>query len=953
MGSVWLYMEPVQNYQRRFGILMMIAAAMGLSVSTLVAVAVQVDPSILVSALYASRLPVPGRNPELGAVAAVPDECPEPLHPLVVLVQHEPGTSRGHGKPTFFMKANELTGASSFRRVSCAAMIIEKASMGDKDVLAHTLGLFMAYLLPLEDSQRPFPRKNSHKQEPRGALRQGAPAAQTEPPDNPAVISALLSSRKARSRRVKTAGRCRNTTGKETAARSGGQLPRNMQETDLDSLCLCHTDVAVCACRPRRRKEEFKAGIMDRKRSPNRLVVDEATNDDNSVIALSMAKMEELQLFRGDTVLIKGKKGHDTVCVVLQDETVDDNNVRMNKVVRKNLRVRLGDVVGIHTCGDVPYGKRIHVLPIDDTIEGVTGNLFDVYLKPYFVEAYRPVKKGDLFLVRQAMHPVEFKVVETEPAPYCIVAPDTIIHCEGEPVRREDEEKMDEVGYDDIGGCRRQMAQIREMIELPLRHPTLFKTLGVKPPRGVLLYGPPGSGKTLIARAVANETGAFFFLINGPEIMSKMAGESESNLRKAFEEAEKNAPAIIFIDEIDSIAPKREKTNGEVERRIVSQLLTLMDGLKQRASVVVIGATNRPNSMDPALRRFGRFDREIDIGVPDENGRLEIFRIHTRNMKLDDDVDPELIARDTQGFVGADMAALCTEAALQCIREKMDVIDIEDETIDAEILDAMAVTQAHFKYALGVSNPSSLRETTVEVPTVTWKDIGGLEGVKRELLELVQYPVEHPEKFEKYGLSPSKGVLFYGPPGCGKTLLAKAVANECQANFISIKGPELLTMWFGESEANVREVFDKARGAAPCVLFFDELDSIAQQRGSSAGDAGGAGDRVMNQLLTEMDGMGAKKNVFIIGATNRPDIIDPALMRPGRLDQLIFIPMPDFESRLSILRSVLRKSPVSKEVDLNFLAQQTDKFSGADLTEICQRAAKLAIRESTCPRHGA
>ncbi|DBA05161.1 TPA: hypothetical protein N0F65_005011 [Lagenidium giganteum] len=666
---------------------------------------------------------------------------------------------------------------------------------------------------------------------------------------------------------------------------------------------------------------------MDRKRAPNRLIVDEATNDDNSVIALSMNKMEELQLFRGDTVLIKGKKGRDTVCVVLQDDTVEDSNVRMNKVVRKNLRIRLGDVVTITTCGDVPYGKRIHVLPIDDTIEGVTGNLFDVYLKPYFVEAYRPVKKGDLFLVRQAMHPVEFKVVETDPAPYCI----------GEPIKREDEEKMDDVGYDDIGGCRRQMAQIREMIELPLRHPTLFKTLGVKPPRGVLLYGPPGSGKTLIARAVANETGAFFFLINGPEIMSKMAGESESNLRKAFEEAEKNAPAIIFIDEIDSIAPKREKTNGEVERRIVSQLLTLMDGLKQRASVVVIGATNRPNSMDPALRRFGRFDREIDIGVPDENGRLEIFRIHTRNMKLDDDVDPEAIARDTQGFVGADMAALCTEAALQCIREKMDVIDIED---------AMSVTMAHFKYALGVSNPSSLRETTVEVPTVTWKDIGGLESVKRELRELVQYPVEHPEKFEKYGLSPSRGVLFYGPPGCGKTLLAKAVANECQANFISVKGPELLTMWFGESEANVRDVFDKARQAAPCVLFFDELDSIAQQRGSSAGDAGGAGDRVMNQLLTEMDGMGAKKNVFIIGATNRPDIIDPALMRPGRLDQLIFIPMPDFESRLSILRAVLRKSPLSKDVDLNYLAQQTDKFTGADLTEICQRAAKLAIRES-------
>lgn len=683
-----------------------------------------------------------------------------------------------------------------------------------------------------------------------------------------------------------------------------------------------------------------------KKRSPNRLIVDEAVNDDNSVISLSAKKMEDLELFRGDTVLIKGKKGKETVAIVLADDTVDDNAIRMNKVVRKNLRVRLGDVVAINPCQDVPYGKRIHVLPVDDTIEGVSGNLFDVYLKPYFLEAYRPVKKGDLFLVRQAMHPVEFKVVETDPAEYCIVAPDTVIHCEGEPIRREDEERLDEVGYDDIGGCRKQMAQIREMIELPLRHPTLFKTLGVKPPRGVLLFGPPGSGKTLIAKAVANETGAFFFLINGPEIMSKMAGESESNLRKAFEEAEKNAPAIIFMDEIDSIAPKREKTNGEVEKRIVSQLLTLMDGLKGRANVIVIGATNRPNTIDPALRRFGRFDREIDIGCPDENGRLEIFRIHTRNMKLDESVDPESIAKETHGFVGADIAALCTEAAMQCIREKMDLIDIEEETIDAEILDSMAVSNEHFKHALGASNPSSLRETVVEVPNTTWADIGGLQGVKRELRELVQYPVEHPEKFEKFGMQPSKGVLFYGPPGCGKTLLAKAVANECQANFISIKGPELLTMWFGESEANVRECFDKARGAAPCVLFFDELDSIAKSRGGGNGDAGGAGDRVMNQLLTEMDGMNSKKQVFIIGATNRPDIIDTALMRPGRLDQLIYIPMPDEESRRSILRSVLRKSPVSADVDLDFMAKHTDRFSGADLTEICQRAAKLAIRES-------
>ncbi|CAK0830060.1 unnamed protein product [Prorocentrum cordatum] len=366
-----------------------------------------------------------------------------------------------------------------------------------------------------------------------------------------------------------------------------------------------------------------------------------ALNDDNSVISLSQAKMEELSMFRGDNVLIKGKKRKDTVCIVLADDNLDDNKIRLNKVVRKNLRVRLGDIVSVHACGDVPYGKRIHVLPLDDTIEGITGNLFDTYLKPYYLEAYRPARQGDLFLVRGGFRPVEFKVVGVEPGEFCIVAPDTVIHCEGKPVNREDEEKLDDVGYDDIGGCKKAMAQIREMIELPLRHPTLFKTLGVKPPRGVLLYGPPGSGKTLIARAVANETGAFFFLINGPEIMSKMAGEAEGNLRRAFEEAEKNAPSIIFIDEIDSIAPKRDKTSGEVEKRVVSQMLTLMDGMKGRSQTVVIAATNRPNTIDQALRRFGRFDRELDIGVPDDNGRLEVLRIHTKNMKLAPDVKLE------------------------------------------------------------------------------------------------------------------------------------------------------------------------------------------------------------------------------------------------------------------------------------------------------------------------
>jgi transitional endoplasmic reticulum ATPase len=375
-------------------------------------------------------------------------------------------------------------------------------------------------------------------------------------------------------------------------------------------------------------------------------------------------------------------------------------------------------------------------------------------------------------------------------------------------------------------------------------------------------------------------------------------------------------------------------------------MLTLMDGIKSRGQVIVIAATNRPNSIDQALRRFGRFDREIDIGVPDEIGRMEILRIHTKNMKLAPDVDLTGIAKETHGFVGADIAQLCTEAALQCIREKMDIIDIEEEKIDAQILDAMAVTQEHFKHSLGTCNPASLRETVVEVPDVKWEDIGGLEEVKRNLQEMILYPIEHPDKFQKFGMTPSKGVLFYGPPGCGKTLLAKAVANECSANFISIKGPELLTMWFGESEANVREVFDKARSAAPCVLFFDELDSVGTARGSSMGDAGGAGDRVMNQLLTEMDGVGVKKSLFFIGATNRPEILDEALLRPGRLDQLIYIPLPDRPSRLGILKANLRKTPVSKDVDLDFVAQLTEGFSGADLNELCQRSAKAAVRES-------
>ena len=663
---------------------------------------------------------------------------------------------------------------------------------------------------------------------------------------------------------------------------------------------------------------------------------------------LAPAKMEELNLFRGDSVLIKGKKKKETVCIVIADEGTEEGKIRMNKNVRNNLRLKMGDIASLHAAGEVKYGKAVHILPFEDSIQGITGNIFETYLKPYFTEAYRPVRKGDTFTVRGGFRAVDFKIMEIDPPEeeYCIVAPETIIHCDGDPEKREEEGGMNEVGYEDIGGCGKAMAMIREMIELPLRHPQLFKNLGVKPPKGVLLHGPPGTGKTMIARAVANETGAFFFLINGPEIMSKMAGDSEANLRRAFEEAEKNAPSIIFIDELDSIAPKRDKTNGELERRIVSMLLTLMDGVKGRGNIVVIGATNRPNSIDPALRRFGRFDREIEIGVPDTDGRLEILHIHTKDMKLHEDVALQKIADNTHGFVGADLKALCTEAALGCIREQMDIIDIEEEVIDAEILDAMSVRQAHFDDALKICNPSTLRETTVEVPNVKWEDIGGYDDVKQLLIQTIMYPITYPDVYLKYGQKPSRGALLWGPPGCGKTMLAKAVATECACNFISIKGPELLTMWFGESEANVRGVFDKARTAAPCVLFFDELDSIGRARGGGGGDAGGAGDRVMNQLLTEIDGFSATKLVFFVGATNRPDIIDPALMRPGRMDQKVYIDLPDFAARVGVFKACMRKSPLDPEIDFDYLADRTDGYSGADIANICKNAAKVAISMS-------
>jgi len=698
----------------------------------------------------------------------------------------------------------------------------------------------------------------------------------------------------------------------------------------------------------------------------------------HSVVAMTEGAMLELGVFDGDTIKIKGKRGRSTVATVAMisdsdasalgggvkgdDESVLDGclTVGMSQDAMKNAGVRAGDAVKVTPAPDVKFGKNVLILPFADSLAsagaetGEDANIFEDYLRPYFEGKFRTLARGDSFRIDGPLGVLEFQCVEIDTVEVdgdsaCVVVDDTIIECDGEAVER-DESDLDGAGYDAIGGASKHLAAVRELVELPLKHPELWRKLGINPPRGVLLTGPSGCGKTAMARAVAAETGAYFFVINGPEVISKKAGESETNLRRAFEDAEANAEdyggAIVFIDEIDSIAPKREKAGGEVEKRIVSQLLTLMDGLKPTSKVVVIAATNRQGVIEPALRRPGRFDRELDMGVPDEAGRLEILQIKTRDMQLGKDVDLELLARGTHGYVGADLQQLCMEAALECIRSKMGLIDFDKDTVDKMILDSIVVEEKHFEHALAVVHPSSLRESQVEVPDVHWEDVGGLEDVKRELHETVQYPVEHADKYVKFGMSPSKGVLFYGPPGCGKTLLAKAIANECGANFISIKGPELLTQWFGESEANVRELFDKARAASPCILMFDEMDSIAKARGSGGGGSSEAGDRVINQILTEIDGVGARKNVFVIGATNRPDILDPAVIRPGRLDQLIYIPLPDLKSREAIFKAALRKAPIEPDVDIEVLARSTHGFSGADISEICQSASKLAIREA-------
>lgn len=693
--------------------------------------------------------------------------------------------------------------------------------------------------------------------------------------------------------------------------------------------------------------------ILDEKRTNSYQIVyptDECVkgecNLDPADVGISYGRMQELNIFQYDVILIKGKKRKESLFMVKKVDIPDDKIVLLREGC-ENLCSRVGDYVKLYELTDDTITvEKATILPVKEDLEGVEIDVYNDLLKGYFEKAVRPIHQTDIITIR-TNRVFRFKVTHVQAGDKCYgkVGKDTEIFCAGEISEEELQADKNMIGYDDIGGCRKQMAKIRELVDLPLRHPILFKKLGAKPPRGILMHGPPGTGKTMIARAVANESGAFFFLINGPEIMSKLSGESENNLRKAFKEAEKNSPSIIFIDEIDAIAPKRDKSQGEVEKRVVSQLLTLMDGLNSRSTVIVIGATNRPNSIDPALRRFGRFDREIEIGIPDFAGRLEIMRIHTKNILLAEATDIEKIAKDTHGYTGSDLASLCSEAALQQIREKMHLFDLDSDVLDINVLNSLAVTQENFEYALRHTDPSSLRETVLEAPNISWDDVGGLEHVKKELREMVQYPVEYPHLYREFGMSPSRGVLFYGPPGCGKTLLAKAVASQCNANFISIKGPELLTMWVGESEANLREIFDKARSAAPCVLFFDEIDSIAKTRAGAGDRSSGGATQILNQMLIEMDGMNTKKNVFVICATNRPDVIEPALLRPGRVDQLIYIPLPDEESRYSILKANLQKAPLDDSVNLRGIASKTIGFSGADLTELCQTACKYAIKK--------
>ena len=648
----------------------------------------------------------------------------------------------------------------------------------------------------------------------------------------------------------------------------------------------------------------------------------------------------------GEIIQIIGKKSTAAKLFRVMQEDEGKGMIRIDGLVRRNVGVSLGDKVEVRKA-EVLQAERVTIAPIISEGHKISfGQGIENFVKRGLLK--RPLNKGDVVIVPGIAlmgGALPFMVINTAPKGVVQINDDTIVEMKEEPVR-EGEVLTPTVTYEDIGGLKEELMKVREMIELPLKHAELFERLGIDPPKGVLLYGPPGTGKTLIAKAVANEAGANFYSIQGPEIMSKYYGQSEERLREKFEEAQKNAPSVLFIDELDSIAPKREEVTGEVERRVVAQLLTLMDGLSGRGQVIVIGATNRDEAIDPALRRPGRFDREIEIGVPDRNGRKEVLQIHSRGMPIEgaeeerDHLLSEL-SDVTHGFVGADLAALAREAAMKALRRYLPDIDLE-KPIPAETLEKMRVLPEDFKNALKEVEPSAMREVLVEIPKVNWTDVGGLADVKLKLREAVEMPLKDPEAFKRMGIKPPRGILLYGPPGSGKTLLAKAVANESEANFISIKGPEVMSKWVGESEKAVRTIFKKAKQVAPCIVFLDELDAIAHRRGYD--NDSGVSERVVNQLLTSMDGLESLEGVVVVGATNRPDMVDPALLRTGRFDRILLVPAPARAARLEILKVHTKGMPL-EGVDLDELAEELDGYTGADIEGLCREAAMVALRE--------
>ncbi|MBS3143148.1 CDC48 family AAA ATPase [Candidatus Woesearchaeota archaeon] len=707
------------------------------------------------------------------------------------------------------------------------------------------------------------------------------------------------------------------------------------------------------------------------------LKVAEAIQDDvnKGIVRIDSQYMKEIDVSPGEIVELEGQRKSVAIADRAYPGDIGLNIIRMDGSTRRNVKAGIGDPVQVRKTA-IKEAQRAVIAPARKGIvirappqlfkQGLLGRAIvkgDIIslggaTRRRTAMSHNPFFSDDIFNILDesmagfGLGDLKFIVAETNPKGPLIITDNTEVEFNPEAVEVK-EEKQIEVAYEDIGGLEEEIKKVREMVELPLKHPEIFETLGIEPPKGVLLHGPPGTGKTLLAKAVANESNSNFILINGPEIMSKFYGQSEANLRKKFEDAEKNAPSIIFIDEIDAIASKREETHGEVERRVVAQMLALMDGLKARGKVVVIAASNIPNALDPALRRPGRFDREIEIGVPGKEGRLNILKIHTRNMPIGDDKTLhnekkkeqllKELAQVTHGFVGADLASLCKEAAMIVLRRALP--DLRDqETIPKEVLEKLRISEADFKEALKVVRPSALREVLIETPNVSWNDVGGLETVKQELKEAVEWPLKHPEGFKRLGIRPPRGVLIYGPPGTGKTMLAKAVAKESDANFILVKGPELLSKWVGESEKAVREVFKKARQTAPTIIFFDEIDALAPRRGISSENH--VSERVVNQLLTEIDGLEQMNDVLVLAATNRPDILDTALLRPGRFDRIILTPVPEVKAREMIFQVHVKGMPLAKDVNVAKLAEKTEGYVGADIESICREAAILALREN-------